>query len=131
MRCYTDIQTMWFEVKQFKTLMQCNTKYMSSFNTCFQYFQYFCNTFQYFQDIYCTFFVLSQYWENKGQNWKKKKTRFTTLQAPATIYLWFSIVFSHWNAYNQDPKKPWSHFLFKMWFQDLSKHCRKSWITNY
>ena len=49
---------------------------MGSFNTGFQYFQYFCNTFQYFQDIYRTFFVLSEYWENKGQNWKKNKLGF-------------------------------------------------------
>ena len=39
----------------------------------------------------------------------KKRTRFSTLRAPAPTHLWFSIVFSHWNAYNQDPKM-WSHF---------------------
>ena len=75
MRCSKDIQTMYFKVKQFntKTLTQCNTKYMSGFNTCFQFFQYFCNTFQYFQYIFCTFLALSEYWENKGQNWTKNE----------------------------------------------------------
>ena len=43
---------------------------------CFQYFQYFCNIFQYFQYIFCTFFVLSEYLENKGQNWTKNKLGF-------------------------------------------------------
>ena len=43
---------------------------------CFQYFQYFCNTFRYFQYIFCTFFVRSKYWENKGQNWTKNKPGF-------------------------------------------------------
>ena len=56
--------------------MQCNTKYMSGFNTCFQYFQYFCNTFQYFQQIFCTFFVLYEYREKKDQNWTKNELGF-------------------------------------------------------
>ena len=43
---------------------------------CFQYCQYFCNVFQYFQNIFCTLFVLSEYWENKGQNWTKNKLGF-------------------------------------------------------
>ena len=43
---------------------------------CFQYFQYFCNMLQYFQYIFCTFFILSEYWENKGQNWTKNKLGF-------------------------------------------------------
>ena len=43
---------------------------------CFQHFQYFCNIFQYFQYIFCTFFVLSEYLENKGQNWTKNKLGF-------------------------------------------------------
>ena len=114
----------------------------------FQYFQYFWNIFQYFQYIFCTLFVLSE-------------------------HLWFSIVFSHWNAYNQEPPPPkkksnnnnnnktkkqtknktknkknekrgrifilfkcfwiicfWL-FPFKIWFQHLSKYCRKSWMTHY
>ena len=109
----------------------------------FQYFQYFWNIFQYFQYIFCTLFVLSE-------------------------HLWFSIVFSHWNAYNQEPppkkttttkqkKKQKTKqktkktknvdaflffsnvfwiicfwlFPFKIWFQHLSKYCRKSWMTHY
>ena len=43
---------------------------------CVQYFQYFCNIFQYLQYIFCTFFVLSEYWENVGQNWTKNKLVF-------------------------------------------------------
>ena len=99
---------MYFKVKQFnsKTLRLCNAKCMSRFSTVFQYFQYLCNIFQYFQSIFCTFFVLSEYWENEGQ----KRTRFSILPAPVPTYFWVSIVFSHWNAYNQDPKKPWTHF---------------------
>ena len=86
---------------------------------CFQYFQYFCNIFQYFKCIFCTFFVLSEYSENKGQNWTKN-TRFSTLRAPAPIPLWFSIVFSHWNVCNQDPKsRGWIFLLFKYFLDNL------------
>ena len=42
----------------------------------FQYFQYFCNIFQYFQYIFCTFSMLSEYWENEDQNWAKSKLDF-------------------------------------------------------
>ena len=42
----------------------------------FQYFQYFCNIFQCFQFIFCTFFVLFEYWENEGQNWAKIELGF-------------------------------------------------------
>ena len=100
---------------------------------CFQYFQYFCNVFQYFQYILWTFFVLSEYRENKGQNWYKKPTRFSTL------------VFSYWNAYTKTQRKRGCIFLLlkyfldnlfltfslKMLFQNLSKYFRKSSITHF
>ena len=65
---------------------------------CFQplllpFLQYFCNIFQYFQYIFCTFFVLSEYWKNKGSKLDKKRTRLSTLRAPAQTNMWFSIVF--------------------------------------
>ena len=53
--------------------MRC---FQALFLPFFQHFQYFCNIFQYFQYIFCTFFVLSEYWENKGQNWTKNKLGF-------------------------------------------------------
>ena len=84
--------------------------------------------------------------EKSGSKLDKKRSRFSTLRAPALTLMWFYIVFSHWNAYNQDPKKTVNAFFFfsnsfwiicfwqfsfKMWFQNLSKYCRKSWITHY
>ena len=81
-----------------------------------------------------------------GSKFGKKWTRFSTLRAPAPTDLRFSIAFSHWSVYYPDPKKTvdvfllfsnifwiicfWL-FLLKMLFQNLSKYCRKSWITHY
>ena len=77
---------------------------------------------------------------------ENNRTSFSTLRGPAPTHLWFSIVFSHWNAYNQGVKKTVDAFfffsnyfsiicfwllLFKMWFQNMWNYCRKSWITHY
>ena len=53
--------------------MRC---FQALLHPCFQYFQYFCNTFQHFQYIFCTFFVLSEQWENKGQDWTEIELDF-------------------------------------------------------
>ena len=81
-----------------------------------------------------------------GSKLGKNRASFSTLPTPAPTHLWFSIVFSHWNTYYQDPNKTVDAFLsfsnifwvicfwlfsFKMWFQNLSKYCHKIWITNY
>ena len=122
MRCSKDIQTMYFKVKQFntKTLMQCNTKYMSGFNTCFQFFQYFCNTFQYFQYIFCTFLALSEYWENKGQNWTKNELcvlLYELLHQYICGFLQFFLTEMH---IIMTQKKPWYHFSpFKYFLDNL------------
>ena len=70
----------------------------------------------------------------------------STLRAPVPTNLWFSIVFSHWNAYYPDPNKTVDAFLFfsnifwiicfwlfsfKTWLQNLSRCCYKNWITHY
>ena len=44
-----------------------------------------------------------------GSKLDKKRTRFSTLRAPVPTHVWFSIVFPHWNAYNQGPPKKWTH----------------------
>ena len=86
---------------------------------CFQYFRYFCNIFQYFQYIFCTFFVLSECWENKGQNWTKNELRFTTLRAPAPTHLWFSIVFLNEIHITKTKNRGSIFLLFKYFLDNL------------
>ena len=86
--------------------------------TCYQYFQYFCNIFHYFQYIFCTFFVLSKYWENKGQNWWKNKLGFLLYELPHRHICSFLCFFSHWNAYNQDLKNRGRIFFLSQYFLD-------------
>ena len=75
-----------------------------------------------------------------GSKLGKKRTRFSILRAPAPKHLWFAIVFSHWNAYNQDSQKTVDAFLLFLnnlfltaFVQNvnLSKDYCKSWITHY
>ena len=42
----------------------------------------------------------------------RKRTIFSTIRAPTPTNLWFSIVFSHWNACYQDPNKTVHALLF-------------------
>ena len=109
-----------------------------------QYFQYFCNIFQYFQYIFCTFFVLSEYLENKGKNLTKNKLGFLLyelLHQYICGFLYFFLTEMHVNKTQKtvDVFCFFSNicwiicfwvFSFKVWFQNLSKYCHKSWITH-
>ena len=78
--CHSTESYTWTELLSLRVAFKQNERIMRCFQAlllpCFQYFQYFCNIFQYFQYIFCTFFVLSEYLENKGQNWTKNKLGF-------------------------------------------------------
>ena len=79
----------------------------------------------YILHLFCTLEILGK----SGSKLDKIRTRFSTLRAPAPTHMWFSIVCSHWNAYNQDPKKSWTHFssfqifLGQSFFDSLRSKC--------
>ena len=108
----------------------------------FQYFQYFCIIFQYFQYIFCTFFVLSEQWENNGQNWTKNEPVFLLyelLHQHICGFLQFFLTEMH---ITKTQKSRGCIFLLFRYFLDslfltvfvenvISKYCRESRITHY